>query len=106
MSKEAIAKIREAEMRASEIRAEAEKEARRRVEQAEKDGAAEAARMADAASAEWKRSLEEVRRRSEALIAQSRAAANADIEGLEADARKKMHEATKLIVWETFDECQ
>lgn len=106
MSKEAIATIRKAEMRASEIRAEAEKEARRRVEQAEKDGAAEAARVADAAAAELKQSLEEVRGKTDALIQQRREAAATDIEELEARARKRMHEAAKLIMWETFDTCR
>lgn len=93
-------------MRASEIRAEAEKEARRRMEQAEKDGAAEAARMSDAASVEWKQRLEEVRQKSDALIAQNRAAAEAELGELESEARKNMREATKLIVWEMFDTCQ
>ena len=93
-------------MRASEIRAEAEKEARRRIEQAEKDGAVEAARVTDAASAEWKQRLGEVREKSDALIAQNRAAAEAEIGEMEAEARKNMHEAIKLIVWETFDTCQ
>ena len=106
MSKEAIEKIREAEIKAAAIRAEAEQEARRRVEQAEKDGAAEAARIADAASAEWKQRLEDVRRKTDTLVEQSREAASADIDEMEAEAKKHIHEATKLIVWEMFDACQ
>ena len=106
MSKEAIERVHEAEIKASEIRAEAEREARRRIEQAEKDGAAEAARIVDAASAEWKQRLEEVRCKSEALVEQSRTAAGTDVEEMKAEARKHIHEATKLIVWEMFDACQ
>lgn len=99
-------KIREAEAKASVIRAEAEKEARRRIEQAEKDGAAEAARVVDAASAEWKQRLEEVRGKTDALIVQSRTAAEGELADMEAQVRLRTPEAKRLITGEMFKACR
>ena len=106
MSKEAIIRVREVEAAAAAIREKAEQEAQNRVEQNEKDCAAEAERAIAATDESLKAKLAAVRVRADALIEQSRKEATEDVLTMETEARNHMREAVKLIVWEMYDSCQ
>lgn len=106
MSKEAIMRVREAEAQAAAIRAEAEAQAAARIEQNEKLCAERGERAIAATDEALKAKLAAVRQRADALIEQSRAEAQEDVAAMETEARARMREAVKLIVWEMFDQCQ
>ena len=72
LSKEAIARIRETEIKAGKIRAGAEEEARCRIAAAEKSCSINAACATAAAESELRDNLNDVRSRAEALIEESR----------------------------------
>ncbi len=103
LSKEAIARVLEAESEANAIRERAAAEARARVEACEQACARRLAQAtADEANA-LKARLEAVHHRAEALIEQSREEAGGDIEAITSVAREKMREAVKHIEWELCD---
>ena len=79
LSREAIARVREAEARAADIRAQA------------------------TAKAQQMRTDNE---KACALVRQSREEAQTDAEALKAAADVHMKEAVRVIVWEMFDSCQ
>ena len=106
LSKEAISRVRDAEKQAADIRERAEKEAQARIEACEKSCAESASIQTDRAAAELKARLEEVRRKADALIVQSREDALADAAELTETAMQKKQEAVKVIIWEMFESCQ
>jgi hypothetical protein len=106
LSNKAIARVREAELEAAAIREKARAEACDRVETCEKEYAAAAARETDRTAAGLTARLQDMRRRTEALVEQSRAEAEDDMVAMEEAAREKMREAVKQIEWEMFDSCQ
>ena len=106
MSKEAMMRVREAEAEAAAIRQAAEKEAAARIEQNEKDCVAREEKAIAATGEALKVKLDTVKKKAEALIEQSRKEAEEDVATLETEARGRMREAVKLIVWEMFDSCQ
>ena len=106
MSKEAISRVRQAELEAARIRDEAETNARKAVEENQRTCEEEAAMQVEATARELKARLEDVRQRTEALVERSRSEAGKDGAALEAEADGKMKEAIRVIVWEMFDSCQ
>lgn len=106
MSKEAISRVRQAELEAARIRDEAETNARKTIEENQRTCEEEAARQTEATARELKARLEDVRQRTEALVERSRSEAGKDGAALEAEADGKMKEAIRVIVWEMFDSCQ
>lgn len=106
LSKEAIARVRDAEARANAIRAEAEARATQLREQEEKACAdAREARLKET-SADWKRKLAGVQEKADDLIRQSREEAGADAQALEEAASQHRREAVKVVVWEMLDSCR
>ena len=103
MSKEAISRVVNAEEEANAIRARAQAEARERIAVCEADCARENAEAVVRANADMKARLSMVRERAEALIAQSREEADADIEAIRVASSEKMREAVKHIEWELCD---
>ena len=106
LSREAIARIRETEIEAGKIRANAEEEARRTISATEKSCAVNAACATAAAESELRENLDVVRSRADALIEESREEAREGTADMEAAARAHMRDAVKLIVWEIYDSCQ
>ena len=105
-SKEAIARVREAEVRAAAIRAEAEQEAVARVEKNEKACALRMAKSIAATETEWKAKLSDVQRRADALIEQSREEAHTESAETENASRANVRDTVKMIVWEMHNSCQ
>lgn len=103
LSKEAISRVVNAEEEANAIRARAQAEARERIAACEADCARENAEAVVRANADMKARLSMVRERAEALIAQSREEADADIEAIRVASAEKMREAVKHIEWELCD---
>ena len=106
MSKEAISRVRQAELEAARIRDEAETNARKTIEENQRTCEEEAAMQTEATARELKARLEDVRQRTEALVERSRSEAGKDGAALEAEADGKMKEAVRVIVWEMCDACQ
>lgn len=106
LSNKAIEKVRETEREAAAIRERAASEAHARVETCEKESAAAYTRATDRTAAELAARLQDMRRRTDALVEQSRAEAEDDMETMETAARERMREAVKQIEWEMFDSCQ
>ncbi len=106
LSKEAMTRIREAEAEALAIKQKAEETAAARIEQNEKACIQQEEKAINAADEALKAKLETVRKRAELLIEQSRKEAAEDVVIMETEARNRMREAVKLIVWEMFDSCQ
>ena len=106
MSKEAMLRVREVEVEAMASRQAAEKEAAARIEQNEKACAIREEKAIAATDEALKVKLETVKKRAEELIEQSRREAEDDVATLEIEARNRMRDAVKLIVWEMFDSCQ
>ena len=106
MSKEAMVRVREAEAQAAAIRKEAEEAAAARIEQNEKACASQEEQIISATDEAIKVKLASVKERAEQLIEQSRKEAQEDVVTMETEARARMREAVKLIVWEMFDSCQ
>ena len=76
------------------------------MEACEKECAAEATRATDRTAAELAARMQDMRRRTEALVQQSRTEVEGDMEAMEDAARGRMREAVKQIEWEMFDSCQ
>lgn len=106
LSKEAIARVQEAEQRAAAIRAEAEAAARTMVEENRQRCKEEAERQVEATARMLEQKLESVRQKTEQLIQRSGEEAGDDAAALEAEANEKMREAVRIIVWEMFHSCQ
>ena len=106
LSKEAISKIREAEDKARIIIESAEVEAGKRIDAAEKAGAALYEKMTASAAEDLKDRLSKVTGKSKELVEESRRDAEGELEELEAQARENMRDAVKLVVWGIFDLCQ
>ena len=106
LSKDAIRRVREAEAEAATIRAEAEREAAVRIQNAEKQSVLDADATIAATDATLREELERVKVKADELIEESRREAEDDVTALETAAREHMREAVKLIVWEMYDECQ
>lgn len=105
-SKEAIALVREAEQKATGIRAAAEREAAARLEQTERMCAHREIRATADTEKELKSKLARVQERANALIEQSREEARAEIGHTEGGSRAHQREAVKMIVWEMHNLCQ
>ena len=103
MSKEAISRVLRAEEEANLLREKAREDARARVSACEQSCVREAADATAKTVAELKARRDTVRDRADALIAQSREEANADIELIRETASEKMREAVKHIEWELCD---
>ena len=106
MTKEAIAAIRGAEEQAEVLcRVAAERAAEMR-HKIEKEGLAHCEATEAELTAEYAEELEDIRARTEALIAHKLTEAEAEAERLTARARERMEEAVRLIVWGIVDKCQ
>lgn len=106
LSREAISKVQKAEEEAAAIRAEAEANARAKIEENEQRCAKEAADRVETTAKELKKKLEDVRRKTDELIVLCSDEAQEDADALEAVAEEKMREAVRVIVWEMLDSCQ
>lgn len=106
LSKEAMMRIREAEAEALAIKQTAEQTAAARIEQNERDCAEQEEKAISVADTALKAKLDSVRKRADELIEQSRKEAAEDVLTMETEARGRMREAVKIIVWEMFDSCQ
>ncbi|MBQ9151442.1 MAG: hypothetical protein IJX72_04265 [Clostridia bacterium] len=103
MSKEAISRVLRAEAEANALRDRAREDARERVGACQQTCEQEAEAAKAKTVAELKARQDAVRERADALIAQSREEAGADIEALRTAASEKMREAVKHIEWELCD---
>ena len=103
MSREAIARVREAEARAADIRAQATAKAQQMRTDNEKACAEKHDVRVKEMSAALRAGLQE---KADALVRQSRKEAQTDAEALKAAADVHMKEAVRVIVWEMFDSCQ
>jgi phage gp29-like protein len=106
LSKESISRVRQAELEAARIRDEAQTKARKTVEESQRICAEEAAAHTEATARELNARLEDVRKKTEALVERSRSEAGEDGAALEAEANEKMQEAVRTIVGEMFSACQ
>ncbi len=105
-SKEALARVREAEVEAAAIRARAAQKAAADMEKNEKACAARLTRATTAAESELTAKLAEVQKRADVLIEQSLDEARAATGDAEAEIRAHMRDAVKMIVWEMHNSCQ
>lgn len=103
MSKEAISRVLDAEERANAIRERALAEAREKIAECEAACAKENAEAYARVSVEMKTRRDMVQERAEALVAQSREEAEANIEAIRTASEEKMREAVKHIEWKLCD---
>lgn len=106
MSKEAIARVKDAETRANAIRAEAEAKAVQMREEREKACTDAREKQVKETAAAWRRQLDGVKEKAEDLIRQSREEAETDAQDMVAAADEHRREAVKVVVWEMFDSCR
>ena len=106
LSREAIARVREAEARAADIRAQATAKAQQMRTDNEKACAEKHDVRVKEMSAALRAGLDSMQEKADALVRQSRKEAQTDAEALKAAADVHMKEAVRVIVWEMFDSCQ
>ncbi len=106
LSKESIRRVREVEAQAADIRAKAEEQAAARVEETERLCAIAAERTIAEVDASLQEELTRVKEKADQLVKESRREVEEDVAAMEADARERMRDAVKLIVWEMYDSCQ
>ncbi len=106
MSREAIARVREAETQAADIRAKAAAEAGRLRTDNEKACAAKHDARVKEISGALRAGLDSMQEKADALVRQSREEAQTDADALRTAAGAHMKEAVRVIVWEMFDSCQ
>lgn len=106
LSKEAVARVREAEAQAAAIRSKAVADAR----QLRADTDAVCAEQHDErlkqVSADMRSQLDAMQATADELVRQSREEALVDAEALRETANTHMKEAVRTVVWEMFDSCQ
>lgn len=106
LSKESIRRVQEAETQAADIRAKAEEQAAARIEETERLCVLAAERTIAEVDASLREELTRVKEKADQLVEESRREVEEDVAAMEADARERMREAVKLIVWEMYDSCQ
>lgn len=106
LSKEVISKIKSAETAAATVRANAQVKAQEMTAEAEKRGKSLCETTERNTSAELKAMLEQIRTKSDELLEKSRADAQKDARAVEMSAKLHMNMAVKLIVWGIIEKCQ
>ena len=106
MAKKAIEQIRAAETEAQRITDAIPIRVKALLDEAERRSRALCARAEEEATAETDEQLRQLRARAEMLLERSAADAEDEAERLRTEARKRMPDAVKLIVWGIMAKCQ
>lgn len=106
MAKQAIDAIRAAEAEAQRITDGIPVRVKALLDEAERRSRVLCARTEEEATAETEAQLGQLRQRAAMLLERSADEAEAEADRLRADARKRMPEAVKLIVWGIMAKCQ
>ena len=106
MTKQAIAAIVQAEEQAEVLCRVAKEKADEMRLRIEKEGLAHCARTEEETEAEYRERVEEIRRRSAALLEKRRLEAIAEADELAATAELHMEAAVKQIIWGIVEKCQ
>ncbi len=106
MSKETVAKIKEAEAKAESIRAESKSEAKARVQRAHARGAALCERAEADAQRDGKKKLQLTQQKTDELLAVAREASESEMQKLRDEAEFNMREAVRLIISGVEEQCQ
>ena len=106
MTKQAIAAIKQAEEQAEVLCRVAKEKADEMRKRIEKEGLAHCERTERETEAEYREKVEEIRRRSGALLEKRRLEAISEAEALAAAAEANMNAAVKQIIWGIVEKCQ
>ena len=106
MSKEAVAKIKEAEDEALRIRNDAVAKSKEMLDNAEKSGSAHLSSVEKKTAEDYESRLSAMRKAADKALEKSRADTDAEAEELRRSARQKMPKAINVIVGGIIEECR
>lgn len=106
MSKETILKIKEAEAKAKEIRDAAHVRARELYAETQQKSEADRIALEQETERELRERLDDMRTRSEEIVARSLEVAKAEAEQMNNLAKTHLEEAVKAVVWGIREQCQ